>query len=149
MEKFCSRSAKRAVAGNASDTFNRPSAVTTGPNGEIYVADGHGGESNARAVKFSKDGKLIKAWGKKGAAPGEFDVPHAIAWIPKDESSLAIAVTIVCRFSIRMEVFSKNGNNSAGRAQSSSTKTIISMWPITSPMPKIIRDSNVVAFPSI
>lgn len=70
---------KAGVPGNASDTFNRPSAVTTGPNGEIYVADGHGGESNARIVKFSKDGKFIKAWGKKGSAPGEFDTLHAIA----------------------------------------------------------------------
>jgi hypothetical protein len=104
MEKFCSRSAKRAVAGNASDTFNRPSAVTTGPNGEIYVADGHGGESNARAVKFSKDGKFIKAWGKKGAAPGEFDVPHAIAVDSKGR------VFVGDRSNNRVQVFDQDGS---------------------------------------
>jgi NHL repeat len=70
---------KAGVAGDGPDTFNRPSAVTTAPNGDIFVADGHGGDSNARVVKFSKDGKFIKAWGKKGTAQGEFDTPHAIA----------------------------------------------------------------------
>ena len=48
-------------------------------NGDIYVADGHGGNSNDRIVKFSKDGKFIKAWGKHGKAQGEFDTPHGIA----------------------------------------------------------------------
>ena len=51
----------------------------TAPNGDIFVADGHGGNTNARIVKFAKDGKFIKTWGKKGSAPGELDVPHAIA----------------------------------------------------------------------
>jgi sugar lactone lactonase YvrE len=67
------------VAGETNDTFNRPSAVVTAPNGDIYVADGHGGDSNARIVKFSKDGKFIKTWGRKGAGPGEFGQLHAIA----------------------------------------------------------------------
>src|SRR5437762_1596688 len=70
---------KAGVAGAGPDTFNRPSAVTTGLNGDIFVADGHGGESNARIVKFSKDGKFIKAWGKKGTASGQFAELHAIA----------------------------------------------------------------------
>lgn len=70
---------KAGVPGTASDTFNRPSAVTTSPNGEIFIADGHGGESNARIVKFSKEGKFISAWGKKSSAPGEFETLHAIA----------------------------------------------------------------------
>ena len=68
------------VAGEGPDTFNQPSDVITAPNGDIFVADGHGGDSNARIVKFSKDGKFIKAWGKRGSAPGEFDTPHALAF---------------------------------------------------------------------
>src|SRR6266581_3410352 len=56
---------KAGVAGDGPDTFNRPSDVITAPNGDIFVADGHGGDSNARIVKFSKDGKFIKTWGKK------------------------------------------------------------------------------------
>jgi streptogramin lyase len=70
---------KAGVAGDSQDTFNRPSAVVTSPSGDIFVADGHGGDSNARIVKFSKDGKFIKAWGRKGSAPGEFAELHAIA----------------------------------------------------------------------
>jgi streptogramin lyase len=70
---------KAGVAGDSQDTFNRPSAVVTSSSGDIFVADGHGGDSNARIVKFSKDGTFIKAWGRKGSAPGEFAELHAIA----------------------------------------------------------------------
>ena len=70
---------KPGVAGAGENTFNQPSDVAIAANGDIFVADGHGGESNARIVKFSKDGKFIKAWGKKGSGPGEFDVPHGLA----------------------------------------------------------------------
>ncbi len=31
-----------------------------------------------RVVKFSKDGRFIREWGRKGSAPGEFDEPHDI-----------------------------------------------------------------------
>jgi sugar lactone lactonase YvrE len=67
------------VAGTAPTTFNQPSDVVVAANGDIFVADGHGGESNARIVKFSKDGRFIKTWGRKGTGPGEFDIPHALA----------------------------------------------------------------------
>ena len=58
---------KPGVAGDGPGTFNAPSDVLIAPNGNIFVADGHGGDTNERIVKFSKDGKFIKAWGKKGA----------------------------------------------------------------------------------
>ena len=48
-------------------------------NGDIFVADGYGTKSNARIVKFTKDGKFVKAWGEEGSAAGEFDVPHGLA----------------------------------------------------------------------
>jgi sugar lactone lactonase YvrE len=67
------------VAGNGRDEFKAPSAVTVAPNGDIFVADGHGRNTNARIVKFSKEGKFIKTWGKQGSAPGDLDIPHAIA----------------------------------------------------------------------
>jgi sugar lactone lactonase YvrE len=69
---------KPDVPGDGPDTFNQPSAVVVAPNRDIFVADGHGGNSNARVVKFSKDGTFIKARGNKGTGPGEFDTPHAI-----------------------------------------------------------------------
>jgi sugar lactone lactonase YvrE len=70
---------KAGVAGEGPDTFNQPSDVLVAPNGDIFVADGHGGKSNARIVKFSKDGKFVKTWGKAGSGPGEFNTPHNLA----------------------------------------------------------------------
>jgi len=70
---------KAGVAGNGPDTFNAPSDVVVAPNGDIFVADGHGEDTNARIVRFSRDGKFIKAWGRKGTGPGEFGGLHAIA----------------------------------------------------------------------
>lgn len=70
---------KPGVSGSGPDLFNQPSDVVTGDNGDIFVADGHGGNSNARIVKFSRDGTFIKAWGRPGSGPGEFNTPHAIA----------------------------------------------------------------------
>ena len=70
---------KAGVTGDGPDAFNQPSDVFVSPNGDVFVADGHGGNSNARIVKFSKDGKFIKAWGKKGSGPGEFETPHSLA----------------------------------------------------------------------
>ena len=70
---------KAGVAGAGPDTFNMPSAVFVAPNGDIFIGDGHGGNSNARMLKFAKDGKFIKTWGKKGTAPGDFETPHTLA----------------------------------------------------------------------
>jgi DNA-binding beta-propeller fold protein YncE len=73
------RLGKPGVAGTGHDTFNMPSDVLVAPNGDIFVADGHGGMSNNRIVKFDKGGKYIKEWGVKGTGPGQFDIPHALA----------------------------------------------------------------------
>lgn len=70
---------KAGVSGTTEDTFNSPSDIVIAPNGDILVADGHGQNTNARVVRFSKEGRFIKAWGKKGSGPGDFDIPHAIA----------------------------------------------------------------------
>src|ERR1700691_5537306 len=37
---------KPGVAGDGADTFNRPTGVVVAPSGEIFVSDGHGGDSN-------------------------------------------------------------------------------------------------------
>ena len=75
---------KAGVAGPDLDQFDQPTEVAVGPNGDIFVADGHNGGGtavgNARIVKFDKDGKFLKTWGKKGIGPGEFDVVHTIAF---------------------------------------------------------------------
>src|SRR5665213_97336 len=68
---------KAGMPGDAPGYFNRPTGVAIARNGDIFVADGHGGDSNARVVKFSKSGAFLTAWGTKGSGPGQFDVPHA------------------------------------------------------------------------
>ena len=65
----------KGVSGDGPDTFNSPTDVAVAPNGDVFVSDGH---VNSRIVKFSKDGAFIKAWGRRGDGPGEFNVPHTI-----------------------------------------------------------------------
>ncbi len=93
---------KAGVSGNGPDTFNQPSAVVVAPNGDIFVADGHGGD-NARIVKFSKDGKFIKTWGKKGTAPGEFALPHAMAFDSRGR------LFVADRINHRLQIFDQDG----------------------------------------
>lgn len=95
---------KAGVAGDGPDTFNRPSGVVVAANGDIFVADGHGGESNARVVKFSKDGKFIKTWGRKGTGPGEFGELHGITVDSKGR------VLVADRGNNRIQVFDEDGN---------------------------------------
>ena len=94
---------KAGVAGNGPDTFNMPSAILVAPNGDIFIGDGHGGESNARIVKFSKDGKFIKEWGKKGTAPGDFETPHALAMDSRGR------LFVGDRGNNRIEIFDQDG----------------------------------------
>ncbi len=70
---------KAGMAGAGPDVFNRPSDVLVAPNGDIFVADGHGGGSNNRIVKFAPDGRYLLSWGRAGSGPGEFDLPHSLA----------------------------------------------------------------------
>ena len=65
--------------GVGNNSFNAPADVVVADNGDIFVADGHGNDTNNRIVKFSKDGTFIKSWGKTGYGPGEFRTLHAIA----------------------------------------------------------------------
>jgi peptidylamidoglycolate lyase len=52
-----------------------PSGIAFYPNGDFLITDGY---KNSRVVKFSKDGKFMMEWGKKGTGPGEFDTPHSV-----------------------------------------------------------------------
>ena len=72
---------KAGVAGDTPDTFNQPNAVAVAANGDIFISDGHNsGRGNARVLKFSKDGRFIKQWGGHGSGPGQFEVPHTLAF---------------------------------------------------------------------
>jgi len=88
------------VAGESETTFNGPTDVAIAPNGDIFVSDGH---VNNRVVKFSKDGKFIKAWGKKGSGPGEFNVPHTLAFDSRGR------LFVGDRSNSRIQIFDQDG----------------------------------------
>lgn len=90
----------RGVSGEGPDMFNGPTDVAVAPNGDVFVADGH---VNARIVKFSKDGTFIKTWGKKGAGPGEFNVPHTIFFDSQGR------LFVGDRSNHRIQIFDQNG----------------------------------------
>jgi len=94
---------KAGVAGDGPDTFNQPSDVAIAPNGDIFVGDGHGGDSNARVLKFSKDGKFIKTWGKKGSGPGDFELPHNLAFDSRGR------LFVADRGNSRIQIFDQDG----------------------------------------
>jgi DNA-binding beta-propeller fold protein YncE len=64
-------------AGINGDSFNHPSDVAWDRAGNIYVADGFGG--NNRIAKFTKDGNFVKTWGQTGSGQGQFNQIHGIA----------------------------------------------------------------------
>lgn len=98
---------KPGVAGNADDQFNVPSDVHVAANGDILVADGHGlvdkVVTNDRIVKFSKDGKFIKAWSKHGSASAELDTPHKLAIDSQNR------LFVADRVNSRVQVFDLDG----------------------------------------
>ena len=67
------------VSGSTPDLFDQPTDVLVAPSGDIFVTDSHRNGKNNRVVRFTKDGKYIKEWGKTGYAPSEFRAIHAIA----------------------------------------------------------------------
>ena len=85
------------------DYFYQPNDIVVAPNGDIFVAEGHGAGNN-RVLKFTKDGKLIKSWGKLGTGPGEFDQPHALAFDSKGR------LFVGDRNNNRIQIFDQNGN---------------------------------------
>lgn len=96
---------KKGVAGDGPDLFNQPNAVAIAPNGDIFVSDGHDrGRGNARVVKFTPDGKFIKQWGGHGSEPGQFEVPHTLAFDSQGR------LFVGDRANNRIQIFDQDGN---------------------------------------
>ena len=108
--KVLMRLGKAGQAGGGPDMFNEPCDVITAPNGDIFVSrralrpagDRHAG-TPSRIVKFTKDGKFIKAWGKWGAAPGDFKTPHALAFDSRGR------LFVADRGNMRIQIFDQDG----------------------------------------
>ena len=98
---------KKGVAGPGEDEFDAPTDVAIAANGDIFVGDGHSGggtaTGNARIMKFDKNGKFLKTWGKKGMGPGEFDVIHTLAFDSRGR------LFVGDRQNNRIQIFDQNG----------------------------------------
>lgn len=113
-------------AGNDSSHFNQPNDVIVGPDGSIYVSDGHNaqgmisnqamaeGRANgdtSRIMKFTADGTFIKQWGEIGVRHGEFRTPHAMEFDSQGR------LWVADRGNHRIEIFDQDGNYLESRYQ--------------------------------
>jgi DNA-binding beta-propeller fold protein YncE len=90
----------KGTSGATRSTFNLPTDIAFASNGDLYVTDGYGG---ARVVKFSRDGKYLLEWGKRGTGPGEFGLPHNVVVDAQGQ------VYVTDRDNQRIQVFDANG----------------------------------------
>ena len=93
----------------------------------MYISDGYG---NARVVKITKDGKFIKAWGKYGTGPSEFNMVHSVGVDSKG------TVYVSDRENNRIQIFDANGKylkewNHLGATQNLFITPEDEMWIIT------------------
>lgn len=106
-------------AGNDAMHFNQPNDVITGPDGSIYVSDGHNAQGmlsmqameegrargeTSRIMKFAADGTFIKQWGQIGVRHGEFRTPHAMEFDSQGR------LWVADRGNHRIEIFDQDGN---------------------------------------
>jgi DNA-binding beta-propeller fold protein YncE len=115
------------VSGADEKTFNRPTDIAFAPSGDFYVTDGYG---NSRVVKFSRDGKFLKSWGRKGTGPGEFNTPHSVQVDSKG------TVYVSDRENNRIQIFDSAGGflrqwNHLGATQGICITPDDQMWIIT------------------
>ena len=105
--------------GSGPSQFNQPNDVVTGPDGSIYVGDGHNGQGmttngaiddgreagqTGRIVKFDSDGSYLMEWGQIGTLHGEFRTPHALEFDSQGR------LWVADRGNHRLEIFDQNGN---------------------------------------
>ncbi len=89
------------LAERAAGPFNHPTEMIAHPNGDIYVTDGY---RNARVHRFTSDGRLVKSWGAPGHGPGQFHLPHSIAFDPDGK------LYVADRANKRIQIFSPDGD---------------------------------------
>jgi DNA-binding beta-propeller fold protein YncE len=89
------------LAERAAGPFNHPTEMIAHPNGDIYVTDGY---RNARVHRFTREGRPVKSWGAPGHGPGQFHLPHSIAFDPDGK------LYVADRANKRIQIFSPDGD---------------------------------------
>lgn len=112
--------------GSGPGQLNQPNDVIVGPDGSIYIGDGHNGQgmtsqaaidqgiadgSTGRILKYSADGTFIKEWGRIGTLHGEFRTPHALEFDSQGR------LWVADRGNHRLEIFDQDGNYLDSRYQ--------------------------------
>ena len=88
----------------AQKRLTQPTDVVTAQNGDIFITEGHViGAGVNRVSKWSSNGTFIKAWGRTGAGPGEFNVPHTIALDSQGR------LFVGARHNNRIQIFDQDG----------------------------------------
>ena len=92
--------------GRDAEYFYQPNAVAIASNGDIFVSEGHSDteDTPARVLKFDKNGRFIRSWGKLGKGRGEFIQPHALAFDSKGR------LFVGDRSNNRIQIFDQDGN---------------------------------------
>jgi len=80
--------------------FRQPTDVAWDSAGNTYISDGY---INSRVAKFDRMGDWMMSWGERGSAPGQFNLPHAIAIDARDN------VYVGDRSNRRIQVFDTAG----------------------------------------
>lgn len=95
---------QQGMSGAGPTRFDQPTDVVIAPSGNIFVTDSHRNGQNNRVVKFTRDGKYVTEWGKKGSGRGEMSEPHTIAMDSRGR------LFVGDRENNRIQIFDQDGN---------------------------------------
>jgi DNA-binding beta-propeller fold protein YncE len=105
--------------GSGPGQLNQPNDVAIGPDGSIYIGDGHNGQgmtsgpamndgreagSTGRIIKYTADGTFVMEWGQIGTDHGDFRTPHALVFDSRGR------LWVADRGNHRIEIFDQDGN---------------------------------------
>jgi DNA-binding beta-propeller fold protein YncE len=114
-------------SGESENAFYRPTDIAFARDGGFYITDGYG---NSRVVQFDSTARFVRAWGRKGTGPGEFNTPHVIQIDSKGR------LYVSDRENNRIQVFDAQGKllkvwTHLGATQGNAISPRDEMWIIT------------------